>query len=84
MLQASKYNSKYNFLCTLGNQEIIVPGGSEIVEALQVGIMEKYRAVQRKRNLLTNLMEEHGDVLLKVEPPPDPSESPTRDEKKVT
>lgn len=58
-------------------------GGSDIVEALQVGIMEKYRAVQRKRNLLANLMDEHGDVLLKVEPPPDPSESPTRDDKKV-
>jgi len=58
-------------------------GGSKIVEALQVGIMEKYRLVQRKRNLLTNLMDEHGAVLLEHQPPPDPSESPTRNDKKV-
>lgn len=58
-------------------------GGSPIVEALQVGIMEKYRLVQRRRNLLTNLLHEHGSVLLEHQPPPDPTESPTRDDNKV-
>ena len=51
-------------------------GGDGIVRKLQVGVMESYRKTLRKRTLLQNIYYEHGDILLKTKPPPDPKDTP--------
>ena len=51
-------------------------GGERPIEDIQIGLMQAYRKVQRRRNLLRNMYYEHGDLLLRVPPPVLPSDTP--------